>query len=393
MLSCLYKGKPFANNQDGYTRDEKYELARNREFICPCCKMPVYYCHDGLNVAHFVHYDVGECPEAKLRTYDYSNTDKHEKLTEVFIDWIKTQLPDAEVYPDFLINNEIKTDIFIQISDSNIAIELQFKNISNPNFIERRELFRKNGVKDIWFFIVDEEDYAVGRPYHRTYYQENKREVYFYYPQKSICKIYKGLPKEQWERVGNHTLSQFVTVDVPLEEIKISFSGRLHVSKLNSIYMNKLLEKRTVNRLQRQRRRAVRERLKINLQTQNVEVEISSSHNSAINIEANLKIEQSKTSKQKINIKQFKQEKPITKEYKEYHFDKGSSKDKIFCITIIEKGIDKYQEYRILSIQVEKKEIFMTCTIENEDENIRYNIFINPFLDSMKKIKIQRYII
>lgn len=262
MLSCIYNGKPFIANDKSLSMEQKYELADKKQFLCPCCHRPVFYCHEGLKIAHFVHYEVEDCPEGTFRSYDYSNTGKHERLTEIFVDWVKTQFPDIEVIPDYMINRELKTDIYFELGSVKIAIEIQFKRIPNPNFIERRELYKKNGIKDIWFFVTEGENYPVGSPFHRTYYHDNKRKLYFYQSNVADCKVYKGFANEKWEKIGSHTLLNYVSVEVPLDHIKIKNDGVLIIPELYNIYLQKIKEKREKNKLRRSAEKEYRERQK-----------------------------------------------------------------------------------------------------------------------------------
>lgn len=48
-------------------------------------------------------------------------------------------------------------------------------------------------------------------------------------------------------------------------------------------------------------------------------------------------------------------------------------------------------KYLIIKKQGDKKGLYLICRKENEASNIRYSIDINPFLDSMNKVKIMKY--
>ena len=127
MLSCIYEGKVFTTKQEGYTTDDKYRLGRERRLLCPVCKTSVFFCEDGEKIAHFTHHKVGECPIGTYKSYDYSTTEKHDNVVDKFVDWAKAQFPDIQVYPDYFINNELITDIYFELGDVKIAIEVQFK--------------------------------------------------------------------------------------------------------------------------------------------------------------------------------------------------------------------------------------------------------------------------
>lgn len=361
MLSCLYKGKPYIANDTSLSMNQKYDIADRREFLCPCCLRPVFYCHEGLKIAHFNHYEVGDCPEGFLKAYDHASSGKHERLTETFIQWIKKQFTNVEVIPDYLINRELKTDIYFVLGQTQFAIEIQFKGIPNPSFMKRREIYKKNGIKDIWFFINDEENYHVGSPYHRTYYRGNKREIYFYQLEDSTVKCYKGFVKEKWLKVGTHTLSDFVSVEVPLEHIKIGNNGRLIISELSNTYYQKLKYKR-------ERTRSISD------------VEYQGVKDSPFGGSTNIK---------QTNVK-VAQNEPHSPEYKEYYFYNEAGKEYLE-ITFLYQNNEYRRKYLILEKTISGKEKFLTCRIEVDSDNIRYSIITSPFLDSMKKVKIQRF--
>lgn len=404
MLSCIYNGKPFIANDSNLSMEHKYDLANKKKFLCPCCNKPVFYCHEGLKISHFVHYEVGDCPEGTLKDYDNSNSNNHERLTEVFVDWIKQQFPDIDVIPDFLINRELKTDVYFELGEIKVAVEIQFKRIPNPNFIERREIYQKNGVKDIWFFITEEENYSVGSPFHRTYYRRNKRELYFYQLKDCNCKIYKGFVKEKWEKIGSHTLTDFVAVEIPLEHIKIGNNGRLIVPELCSTYYQGLKDKRDRSRKKREAQRFMRERHIEEMNMRNSYKVASDSFKSKytrcnfsfIDVDyqevKDSSYEKSTQISPAINHPKIKldQYAPSNQEFKEYYFFNEDGKEYL-DITILYQNIEYRMKYLILYKTISGREKFLTCRKETESDNVRYSISINPFLDSIKKVKIQRY--
>lgn len=245
MLSCIYNGKPFTTKEEGFTTEEKYILGKQKQLICPICNTSVFFCEDGKRVAHFTHHKVSGCPIGVYRSYDYSTTIKHDAVVDKFSNWIKLQFPNINVYPDYFINSELFTDIYFELENQKIAIEIQFKNFNNHTFLKRRELYRKYNIKDIWFFAQENNNFSIGSPYQRTYYKANKRELYFYEIEEAWCKIYKGFAGERWEEVGKDTLRDSISVEVPLEHIRINDNGSLLIPELNNKYLNALEEKRT----------------------------------------------------------------------------------------------------------------------------------------------------
>lgn len=354
MLSCIYEEKVFTTKEEGYTTNDKYTLGRERKLLCPVCKTSVFFCEDGEKIAHFTHHKLGDCPMGKYRSYDYSATEKHYNLVDKFVDWVKSQFPGIKVYPDYLISNELFTDIYFELGSTKIAIEIQFKNFSNPTFIKRRELYKIHNIKDIWFFVQNNgEEFSIGSPYQRTYYRENKRELYFYMMKEDICKIYKGFAKEKWEEVGKNTLNDAVSVKVPLKHIKIRNNGTLMIHELKNKYLQTLKDKREKNRQDKV-------------------------------VPKGSLLDRVKQHKKMVEDKAF------TQDYKEYRFERINGKEYL-NVVIMNQGVEHKDKYLILKKRVERKEMYLTCRKESEPGSIMYCIDINPFLDSMKKIKIQKY--
>ncbi|TYQ15857.1 UNVERIFIED_CONTAM: hypothetical protein Cloal_2347 [Acetivibrio alkalicellulosi] len=397
MLSCIYDGKIFTTKQEGYTTEDKYNLGRRGQLLCPVCKTSVYFCEEGEKIAHFNHHKLGDCPMGIYRSYDYSTTVKHDNLVCKFVDWVKAQFPDVNVYPDYYINNELFTDIYFELGDYKIAIEIQFKKFSNPTFIKRRDLYRKYKINDIWFFIQEDMNFSIGSPYQRTYYRSNKRELYFYAIKEEVCKVYKGFTGEKWDIVGKNTLLNYISVEVPLEKIKIN-SGAIIVPELKSEYFQNIKNRREINKKKRETQRQYRE------QQQHVTKNSDPNYNSHssfvdkqfMGIKRNVYEKQTKNNIHEVSLldrvrhyMKVEQDKSILYEYKRYHFKIEKNIEYLY-ITIVYQSKEYDVRYIILNKQVEKNEKYLICRKEDDPENIRYSISINPFLDSINKIRIQK---
>ena len=114
MLSCIYDGDIFTTKQEGFTVQDKYRLGQNKKLLCPVCHKPVFYCDEGKKVSYFVHYTVGDCPLGKLSSYDHGSSEKHLDLTETFFNWLKQQFPAIKIIPDYMIDKELKTDLYFE---------------------------------------------------------------------------------------------------------------------------------------------------------------------------------------------------------------------------------------------------------------------------------------
>lgn len=389
MLSCIYNGKPFMTKEDGFSTKDKYNLGKQKLLLCPVCKTSVFFCEEGEKIAHFTHHKAGDCPLSTYRSYDYTSSQHHDNLVEKFVVWVKNQFPMAAVYPDYFINDELFTDIYFELDNIKIAIEIQFKNFNNNTFLSRRELYKKNNIKDIWFFVQQDGDYSIGSPYQRTYYKSNKRELYFYEIKEHVCKLYKGFAGEKWEKVGKNTLYNSIYVKVPLEHIEIQKDGTLCVPELKSKYYQVLIDKRKKNKDKMEGIKREKEQ-----HQKRLDEHIKNLRNNGFppNSEGSWTVAENETERTNHNdttkiYSNFIQEQPYNQEYKEYRFINENGKEYL-DITIRYQGREYRVKYLILDKVKSGKEFFLICRKELESDNIRYSITINPILDSKKQVKI-----
>ncbi len=327
-----------------------------------------------------MHYTVGDCPLGKLSSYDHGNSEKHLDLTETFYSWLKQQFPYVKIIPDYLIDKELKTDIYFELSGEKIAIEIQFKRINNPLFLKRRELYKQNNIHDIWFF-VEEEGFTIGSPFHRSYYHSNDHELYFYVYPEAYVKVYKGLNRENWEDVGVDTLYESVMLSISLEQITVLKEGRLVIPNLRKLLFEKIMEiRKTNNELRLADKTKEKERKEVAILFQD---RLRASQ-SPIFSESQKPTTNSLKEKTVIRHETYKQE------YEEYHFTIEDGREYL-NIKIIYKMQVYDVKYMILKRTGDKREQYLTCIKVNGAPNIKYSIEINPFLDSMKAVRIMKY--
>lgn len=393
MLSCIYNGKPFMTKEDGFSTKDKYNLGKKKLLLCPVCKTSVFFCEEGEKIAHFTHHKAGDCPLSTYRSYDYTSSQHHDNLVEKFVVLVRNQFSSIPVYPDYYINNELFTDIYFELEDVKIAIEVQFKNFNNNTFLKRRELYKQNNIKDIWFFVQEDGEFSIGSPYQRSYYRMNNRELYFYEIKEQVCKIYKGFSGEKWEEVGKNTLYNHISVEVPLEHLKIRNDGTLIVPELKYKYYQELMDKRKRNKEIREQIKKEKEERQRRYEyyinnSRNSNYVLPNEHTVEIKTRKNEVLSKDRLHKYTNSI----QEKSYKQEYKEYKFINENGKEYL-DITIIYQGKEYRVKYLIIDKAGSDKEIFLICRKESEPENIRYSIDINSFLDTMKKVKIQKNIL
>lgn len=277
MLSCIYQGKYFDHDEPGYTEIEKRLLGKEKEFLCPICLQPVYYNSKGKIDSHFSHYPGTACEELQLRSHDVHN-EIHDGAKGVFVKWIQDQYPDAVLVKDRYLP-EIKqlTDVFIELGEVRIALELQIKHIPPEILMERHEKYKESNIKDIWIFIRQDGIHP-GSPYEREYYRRNGRELYYYDIASERFTYYKGVKAEYFNTVGVG-MKHFITRTCYLDDVGLECDGRLELPGWREAYIHKLGELRAVNhvriRKHRQFVQEIHERhgYKMNYKQTHVEIE------------------------------------------------------------------------------------------------------------------------
>ena len=79
-------------------------------------------------------------------------------------------------------------------------------------------------------------------------------------------------------------------------------------------------------------------------------------------------------------------------EYEQFHFSYENGKEYLY-ISYLYNGKKHDITYDVLKKQVEGKEMYLTCKKQANYDNVRYAIDMNPLLDSMKQVRIMKYVL
>lgn len=237
MLSCIYAGKEFNNKQEEYTEKQIRDLGLERQLSCPKCGGAVFFCAEGKVTSHFKHFE-NPCEDKHIYKYDI-NTERHHKSVELFYYWLCKQYPDVQIVKDKYLtwdDMEQKADLYLEVNEVKVAIEIQFKHINFDDMEEKRCFYSKMGIKDIWIFVKND-TFKPGTPYERHYYRSNNRELYFYCESSRKFIYFKGLKKELFME-GN--MKFYITHECNIDEVKLAPSGDLLLPSCRKKYLEKL---------------------------------------------------------------------------------------------------------------------------------------------------------
>jgi competence CoiA-like predicted nuclease len=236
MLSCLYNGKPFNNNEDGYNEYEIKKLGRDKQLLCPYCNASVFYNGQGKITSHFKHYKGTSCEtEKKLRRYDDYDNESHKEIISMVQEWMAKQYADQKIIKDMYfpeINQ--KSDLYLEINEIKVSIEIQIKHKNFDQLIDKRNAYKTIGVKDIWIF-VNYQEYNPGSPYERHYYQSNNRELYYINPDDFTFTYYKGLKCEKFNQ-ARVPLEKYIMHNCNMDEVRLNTDGILVLPNWSELY-------------------------------------------------------------------------------------------------------------------------------------------------------------
>lgn len=242
MLTCLYNGNFFDNDQEGFSEIEKRLLGKEKKLICPICNKAVYYNSKGKVISHFSHYPGMACDEKSLKSHDVDDV-IHDNTKVVVSKWVRSNFNTVIPVKDrYLPEVRQLADIYFETDKARVAIEIQFKHITPEKIVEREENYRKLGIKCIWIFarngIIDP-----GSPYERHYYKINNRELYYIDINKDLFTYYKGLKMDKFDTACVR-LTHYIKHSCSLNEISINQSGALELPGWRKAYKQKLQDVR-----------------------------------------------------------------------------------------------------------------------------------------------------
>jgi len=155
MLTCIV-GKA---NVDTFTYKEQQlrEWSNKGILKCPVCGEKMLYCHGDFKMPYFRHEKNSECPDI----YSEGVTQEHIVGIKILYDWLSKQEGIKELQLEkWIPETRQRPDIYFTKDKQEYVIEFQCSPIATK-FNERRDLYRLQGIKDIWILGVDK--YELGK--------------------------------------------------------------------------------------------------------------------------------------------------------------------------------------------------------------------------------------
>lgn len=155
MITCKV-GNTIINCIDDIYDKEKLKMWSNQDrLICPDCGKLYEYCHGKIVSPYFRHKEKSsECDGI----YHESETEEHIKGKTAIYKWllsIKDECGIENIHLEYYIKEtRQKPDIYFEQNGERYAIEYQCTPIATE-FLERRELYKLAGIKDIWVLGCD----------------------------------------------------------------------------------------------------------------------------------------------------------------------------------------------------------------------------------------------
>ena len=354
MLSCIYEDRLFNSDDDGFSEIEKRLMGKAGKFTCPICSNELYYNSKGKRVSHFSHYPGTACAEPSLKAYDMDD-ELHDLAKTFFAVWVKNQFPDALLVRDkYFPKIRQITDVYFEYDDIRVALEVQFKHITPECLIERRQNYKSIGVKDIWFF-VREDDFQPGSPYERHYYQSNNRELYYIDLASREFTYYKGLKNEGFDKACL-SLTNYISGQCCLQEVKINeATGALVLPGWRELYADRLSNLRNKIHSDIRRRKSFRNDVLQRIEKRN---EYKNRHPAPEEAEAVTEVRR-KLAASKSKVKRPAQRKAIQDlEYSSLRYYNEGKRNYVEFIT---KDSKIQSRYEVLLQDEMKGMIFLTC--------------------------------
>lgn len=182
------------NNQN-MILDDQVDLSlvkqwTQKELIkCPVCGGSYELCMGKIIRPYFRHKDKAECE------YEYyeEETEEHKNGKLYLYEWLNTQeRVENIILEDWFPETKQRPDISFQMDGQQYVIEYQCSPISSE-YIERHELYKAAGIKDIWICGVNNyfQCFHNGAGFKRLNYLEKESGLYFYSDKKIICQRLK----------------------------------------------------------------------------------------------------------------------------------------------------------------------------------------------------------
>lgn len=170
--------------------------AHTRELYCPHCQKNVFFRGGTKKIHHFYHERHVECSFV-----GEPETQEHLGGKLVIYHWLKEKYPNAYVALEERIakTNQI-ADVYADFGNGHkFAFEIQCAEQTAEKWLERRKLYAKAGIKDIWLFganyykeinadDIEEEEAVLRLKHQQQIVNDKERSVYFIDVNNSLVK-------------------------------------------------------------------------------------------------------------------------------------------------------------------------------------------------------------
>lgn len=220
--------KHFAFHED---KDHLYSLAKARELYCPHCQKNVFFRGGTKKIHHFYHDRHVECSFV-----GEPETQEHLGGKLAIYHWLKEKYPNAYVaLEERIVKTNQIADVYADFGNGHkFAFEIQCAEQTAEKWLERRKLYAKAGIKDIWLFgdnyykeiksdDIKDDEVVLRLKYQQQLINEKERNVYFIDVENNLVK-HVG----QFFGIRYRTETRFV---VMLQEIAIS---EMKIAKIQS---------------------------------------------------------------------------------------------------------------------------------------------------------------
>jgi competence protein CoiA len=149
MLTCKV-GKTIVNT---FTYKEKQlrEWSNKGMLKCPVCGEKMLYCHGDFKNPYFRHEKNSDCPDI----YSEGVTEEHIQGIKTLYNWLQIQEGITNLQLEkWIPETRQRPDIYFEKYGQEYVIEFQCSPISTK-FNERRDLYRLQGINDIWILGTD----------------------------------------------------------------------------------------------------------------------------------------------------------------------------------------------------------------------------------------------
>ena len=150
MLSCIV-GNNYVNTVD-YDKEELKKWSKKGILKCPVCNRKLIYRHGEINEPHFSHEKDSEC----IYTF-YENETKEHALGKVLLyKWLKSLENVSNIKLEgYIPETKQRPDLYFEIDNKRFVIEYQCTPILKSEYNTRHELYKLNGIIDIWVAGLD----------------------------------------------------------------------------------------------------------------------------------------------------------------------------------------------------------------------------------------------